>query len=479
MAALTGAISVKVMALVLVKVLTIVLPKHDYGLYALWMSFVILVSTFSTSAFSATLWRFMPQRRKLETIESASELFMTAITGGFAFLLTSVALFSVLDLIGLRIVDDQFYLTTLVIVGFLAATYVLRELVLVVSGSEQSSQEVLAFNLAYGGVSTVFAGFIGLAFRDYRLVLVGLSLGYAVPVVTSLAIKLRQYGSRLPKLSDFKKSLGFGGPSILVGSVKTLVPFLASFIVGHWIGIPEVATLSIAIVVGGILSFVVGPPQTAYQAYIVNAYETGNYDKGQETATTIIELFLMISAPVAFSMIAMSPLLVHVFSTEQYIDATILIPFTVLSAVLVAFSYFWKIQLDLVEKPHLTGFTYLASVAPLVVVAMLLIPAVGLLGIGVAIVSQSGFVAIVLLIIGNSQLPIRQRSRFWIGWVISILAMVSIFQIAGILGIPDIVSTLIALGGYLLVIRITGLMSIQRARTIISLLISRSVSLEY
>jgi O-antigen/teichoic acid export membrane protein len=474
MAALTGAISVKVMALVLVKVLTTALPKHDYGLYALWMSFVILLSTFSTSAFSATLWRFMPQRRKLEARDGASQLFMTAITGAFAFLVTSVVLFSVLDLVGLRIVEDQFYLTTLLIVGFLAASYVLKELILVVSGSEQSSREVLAFNLAYGGVSTVFAGFIGWAIRDYRLVLVALSIGYAIPVVISLAFKLRQYGSRMPKLSDFKKSLGFGGPSILVGSVKTLVPFLASFIVGYMIGIPEVATLSIAIVVGGILSFVVGPPQTAYQAYIVNAYETGSYEKGQETATTIIELFLLLSAPVAFSMMTMSPLLVYLFSTEQYIDATILVPFTVASAVLVAFSYFWKIQLDLVEKPHLTGFTYLASVAPLVIAAVLLIPVVGLLGIGVAMVAQSGFVALMLFVIGNSRLPIRQRRRFWIGWILSIVAMIAAYQIVELIGISDVVSTMVALGGYLLVIRIAGLMSVQRARLIISLLLSRS-----
>ena len=312
-AALTSAILVKVMSLILVKTLTSILPISGYGAYSIWMTFITLVSTLSTSAFSATIWRFMPHRRSSETKESASALFVTALSGSTSIILVTVVVFWILNLSGMRIVDDSLYLTTLVIVGFLVVFNALKELILVVSGSEQNPREILIFNLTYSSSATAIACLVGWIFVDYHIVLIGLGIGYAIPILVSLTIKIRQYGFVYPRKSDLKKSISFGGPSILVGSVKTLVPFLTSLIVSSWIGLQAVATLSIALLFASIFSFVVVPPQTAYQAYIVNAFETDNYKKGNEMATLVIELFTFLATPIAFLMVILSPLLILQF----------------------------------------------------------------------------------------------------------------------------------------------------------------------
>ncbi|MFW9965063.1 MAG: lipopolysaccharide biosynthesis protein [Candidatus Sifarchaeia archaeon] len=472
-AALSGAIIVKAMALVLVKVLTILLPKSEYGAYSIWISFILLASTFSASAFSATIWRFMPQRRSSGTMKDASCLFMTSIYGSISFILATFVFVFLLDIIGLRIVDDPLYGTTLIIVFFLAILYVLRELILVVSGSEQNSREILIFNLAFGSSSTVIGCLVGWMFNDYRIVFVGLTVGYAIPIIISLAIKVRQYGTTSPKLFDFRKSIGFGGPSILMESVKTFVPFITSLIIAAWIGLQEVATLSIAILLASVFSFIVNPPLTAYQAYIVNAYEMGSYERGNEISTIMTESFLLLVSPIVFLMIVFSPLLILLVSTEQYITATLLIPFTVISAVLLSFSYFWKIQLDLVEKPHFTGITYILSAIILVLLSVLLVPEVGLIGVGIAMVVQAGFVLVLLHILGNSQLPIRQKRQFLLPWTLASVTLVTIFYVLHLWGFPDVVSVSVSLVLYLAIARATGLFSFQRVKSIISLLFSR------
>jgi len=472
-AALSSAILAKVMALVLVKVLTSILPKSDYGAYSIWMTFIVLVSTFSTSAFSATIWRFMPHRRSSETKESASALFMTSVSGSISIILATVVLFWILNLSGMRVVDDSLYVMTLAIVGLLAILYGLKELILVVSGSEQNPREILIFNLAYSSSATVIACLVGWIFADYHIVLIGLGIGYTIPIIVSLVIKIRQYGIVAPRESDLRKSLSFGGPSILVGSVKTLVPFLTSVIVGVWIGLQAVATLSIAILLASIFSFVVGPPQTAYQAYIVNAFETGNYKKANEMATLVIEIFVFLATPIAFLMITLSPLLILLVSTQQYFDATLLIPYTVVDAVLIAFSYFWKIQLDLIERPQLTGIIYAVSAIVLAVTSVLSVPVIGLVGVGIAMVLQSGFIAIALYTLGNAALPISQKRKFWLVWFLASMILIVIFEVLVSCGIPDVLSAFISLAAYLALNGASGFLNIQRARLILSLLFSR------
>jgi O-antigen/teichoic acid export membrane protein len=473
MAALVGAVSVRAFTLVLVKILTILLPQSEYGLYALWISFVILASTFSTSAFSATIWRFLPQRNQ-ESKESASRLIVSALTGSVSLVIGLMLVFSVMGLFGFRIVADPLYLTSLFIIGFLATIYAVREIVLVVSGSEQNYKEILAFNLLYGSSSTLVAALFAWLFVDLQLVLAGLCLGYAVPILISLLIKLRQYSIQPPQKSDFKKFFEFGGPSIIVGTVKSYIPFFASFSVGLIVGLTDVAILSIAILIAGLFSFVANPPLTAYHAYIVNMYERGNYEKGKETATFFIEIFLIISGPIAFLMILLSPQLIWLFSTQAYANATQLVPFTVIFSVIVAFSYFWKIQLDLVEKPQLTGAVYIVSAILYGFFALWLTQIIGTVGVGIAMIIQSSCVAILLFTLGNRYLPMNPRRRFWVGWFVSTVILCIAYTILFLSAMPTIISISIPLALYLVMIWATKLLDVPKVRMILRTLASRS-----
>jgi O-antigen/teichoic acid export membrane protein len=168
-----------------------------------------------------------------------------------------------------------------------------------------------------------------------------------------------------------------------------------------------------------------------------------------------------------------SPLLIPLISTIEYLDAMLLIPFTVLAVVMTSLSYFWRMQLDLVEKPQLTGLIYLISAFVLAFACVVLIPPLGILGVGVAIVAQAFCVLVLLVFAGNSYMPIEMKKQYWTKWIGANLALVVAFLILQYFALPDLVSGLGSLLVYLLTIWITGLLRVHSVKTIIRLLVSR------
>ena len=472
--AFISAIIVRGMTLLLVKILTTILLKEEYALYAFWLSFVVLSSTFSTSAFSASLWRFLQRRAFSADTTEAARLLSAALAGASAFLLcVYVSLAISFQLFGFQLVDDPIYLTTLAVVGILGFFYVLRELLLVVSGTEQNSREILMFSVSFGAIAYVVACVFAFIYGTHLLVLLGLSIGYLMPVLAVLAIKTKQYGLSTPTSQDFKVIFRFGGPNIVIASVTSFVPFLVSFLIGQWIGLAEIATLSIAIAVAGLFTFVARPPQNAYRAYIVNAFESGTYDEGAKTSAKVVELFLAFSAPAVCALILMSPLLVMIISTAEYLDATVLIPFTIAHSVIMALSYFWRVQLDLIERTYLIGLIYVTSAVALVISCIYLIPVAGMVGAGYAMLIQAAVVLVMMLAIGNRLLPIRMNRRFGFGFITSTVIMVTLIVLLTLLGIPSWLLVASSSFVYIVAMELTGALKLREVFILVQLLLGR------
>ena len=192
-AAFISSILVRGMTLVLVKILTMTILKEEYALYAFWLSFVILTSTFSTSAFSASLWRFMQRKVVSDDKTGASRLLAASFGGAFIFLFSIYALLAMsFQLFEFQLIDDPIYLATLVAVGILGFFYVLRELLLVVSGTEQNSREILVFTISFGATAYAVACVAAFIYGNHMFIIRGLSVGYLMPVMAVLAMKTKQ-----------------------------------------------------------------------------------------------------------------------------------------------------------------------------------------------------------------------------------------------------------------------------------------------
>jgi O-antigen/teichoic acid export membrane protein len=454
-AGLVSAIVVRGLGIVLVKILSIYLTKIEYGTYALWLALVFLLSTISTSPFSATIWRYL-QKKRLEIPKDASKLLTFCFIGSLVILgVIYAGLFFAFILFNVKVVADPIYLSALSISGILTIFYVLKEVILVVSGSEQNSREILSFNLAFGIASTTIGALLAVIFQELLLVLVGLCLGYSVPILAALVIKLKQYQSNRFGREEVKLVTEFGGPIMVANSATNAVPFITSFLVSLWIGLAEVGTLSIAQTLAGLLSFVISPVLMAYNAYMVMTYETSDFDKGNQVTTRVVELYLTLVTPIVWLTISYSTFLIELISTGAYLDSAILIPYTVLAVAILSLSQFWKIRIELAQKTYIAAIVYTFATAGLVISSVIFLQEYGLVGIGFAILIHSILVMIGLYISANKYIPISLRPLYFASWTVSVALLIVTDMLIQQIGLSSLISGIIASGVYLVMLILT------------------------
>ena len=78
---------------------------------------------------------------------------------------------------------------------------------------------------------------------------------------------------------------------MVIRSAAASQTFVASFFLAIWVSFSDVALLSVALSLSGILALVLNPAMMAYRAYITNVYESGNLESGNILTTKVIELF--------------------------------------------------------------------------------------------------------------------------------------------------------------------------------------------
>ena len=129
-------------------------------------------------------------------------------------------------------------------------------------------------------------------------------------------------------------------------------------------------------------------------------------------------------------MMLFSPFLIEILSSVDYLDAVSVLPYTITSTVLIAFSYFWKLRLDLVKKTKFIGLSHIVALIVLITTTVLLVPIYGLVGAGLAIMLHSISLLLLLAFSGNRELPLRIGSRF-LG-IVSLACMILVISFIGL-----------------------------------------------
>lgn len=357
------------------------------------------------------------------------------------------------------------------IIAVLTIFHILREIILVLSQTEQNAREILVFTMAYSMSSTMVAGLIALITHDYRLVLVGLTVGNSVPILISFVIKVKQYKLSMPSYSDFTEVMKYGGPYMIFSSAVSSVSFITSFFAALLLGLSAVGSLSVTLVLTGIFALMVDPAMLAYRAYITNVYETGNIGKGNMATTRIMEIFILLAAFIFWIMIRSSSFLIELFSSTSYLDAGMILPFAVISTILLSFSDFWRFRLDLIKKTQVIAVIYFTGIVTLVASCAILLPNFGLVGLGFALVFYALVIVIPTVLTGNHYLPLPLRSRFGVLWALSFSMMVISDRLLQLLNVPSVVGLIISCIVYSIAVFSFGILRIDDVRRIFRMFI--------
>ncbi len=454
---LTAAVIARLMSLLLLKMLAVTLTKSDYGRYSLWFSLMFLTATLSTSPFSATLWRFL-QSDQFEKASRKARLLSTATVGSLLISMTVPALlYAIHGATGHVIAEDPFYLLSLTAVSFLTVSYIFKEIVLVVSGTEQNSKEILVFGIMLSSGSFLAAAAFTLLLVDFRATLIGSFLGMIIPALIIYRHKLRVYGYARPNLDILKKCFSYGGPLIIVATVSSALSFIVSFFVGMYTGLTQVATLGVSLTVGSIVGFIVGPPLTAYNAFLVNSYESDCFDSSDRISARIIEMFISFSTVALVLIFSAAPIVVTLIASEAYLDAVPLLPFIVFSTLVLSFSQFWKLRLDLVQKTHIVGIAYFLSLVVLIISCVIAVPVFGVTGAALALVLQSLTVLLLVVPAGQRYLRISIPRSFFGKWFVAVACLIAAERFLSPFGI------LMPIRGFLAGCVFVGVMLVTRA----------------
>jgi O-antigen/teichoic acid export membrane protein len=312
----------------------------------------------------------------------------------------------------------------------------LKELAVVIAGTEQNSKEILLFNVSYSVCSFFAAIAFAVIFGGFRAAMLGLFVGLTLPAALSFYRKLRKHGFSHPNRSLLRKSLSYGGPLMVVTTVNTALSFFASYFVSAYVGLDDVAVLGVALTVSSIVGFIVMAPLPAYNAYLVNSYESGQFKRSNVVTTRVIEIFISSVTVIFVLVLSAGPLIISIVATEAYLDAVSLIPYTTLSVILFALSSFWRYRLLLKEKTQLVGLVYLISLGMLVISANYLVQNQGTGGVGIALIIQAAFVLITIVILAQRNLSISISRVFFGKWFLGAFVLIMTFGILSSLSVP-------------------------------------------
>ncbi len=358
-------------------------------------------------------------------------------------------------------------MVSLLIVGFLSSGLLLRELTLVVSGTEQNSREIVAFNMSFSSLATMCAALFGIYFLDASAVLLGLGLGYFIPLLIALRLQLKRYGFSMPSLADFRVIVRFGGPNMVVTSSSTAIPFVASYLTMVMIGLSDVATLAIALTISGLVSLVIGPPFTAYQSYLVKTYENNQFESAEKVTGRLFELFTSFVTFAVWGLFVFSSILISFISTPDYLSASSLVPFTATATTIIMVSYFWKLRLDLVEKTMYTGGIHVVGIVSFIILCPLFVSYLGLIGVGLALLCHSIVIAILLAYAGNMFLPIQIKRKFIFSWILATSLMIASYYALEGLSLSYPISSIISLLVFLIISFSSGMVRFEDLKQIL------------
>ena len=258
---------------------------------------------------------------------------------------------------------------------------------------------------------------------------------------------------------------------MIVTTVTVSTTFVVNYFVGSNVGFAEVGTLAIALTIAGIVGFVVGPPLTAYNVFLINSYESGVLERSNRVTTRIMEMYLSFATVVFVLALSAAPIIVTLIATEEYLDAIPLLPFTIGAILIIPFSRIWQYRLLLKEKTHLVGGAYFLSLVVLVVSCIIFVPLYGVEGAGFALFMHALTVFVIIVPSGQKSMGFKLPRSFFGKWILSLITLVIIRDGLSLLGIIPLISGVFSVSVYLTIMLITRAHRIEDIKRIVSLLL--------
>lgn len=381
---------VLVEAFIALKIFTNLLSVSEYGLYELSYSLAIMISFISSGGFPQSINRYIIRFDSRNKTKVANDLFYTALITvfliNFALLIFLFGSFYA----NLELIDSPNYFTLLIGIGLLAVFMGSNHLLI---GLVRARQLVKWYAILF-----VLKAFIGLVleiilvfFLKFQVfgMLLGLSGGEACGFFLFFIWLFRERAFGHFSKHRLMELLKFGLPLTISQAIGTSINFLIAFLIFSYASSEELAYFALGNSVSSLINILIIGITTAYNPIIGKLYEQGLKDSLTSFTNIVLRFYLVLSIPFILFLTSLAPILIVLFSNENYLPGAVVVPYILISLFFTPLTTittqggFLKYRMDLVT------IVYAIAAGITILFAFLIIPIYGIIGASIVLIIQA------------------------------------------------------------------------------------------
>lgn len=246
----------------------------------------------------------------------------------------------------------------------------------------------------------------------------GLAIGIPGALVTILLVDIvfagiglffiRRWIVRPREFRLLGDMLRFAAPIGLICIIGEFSPLLERTLTNRLLGAEDLSLYAAAIKISMGIGLFIGAFQTAWGPFCLSLYKQS--DAGQ-TYNLVLKLFSLCICVVTVLMALVAHPLILILATEEYEGAVIVVFPLMMGLAIEATGWITEIGISISKRSHLQLYSYSAFVAVTLAGILLLAPALGLLGVGMAVMSGHVVKALLSSWLGQRAYPLPWRYR--------------------------------------------------------------------
>jgi len=419
------------------KIFTNVLTKTEMGRYAIFISAITTIFTYSTLGFPAALNRFTvsyKERKQLENLKN----FLT--TGFIIFLTAELTITSILIILYYttgftpKFLNIEPYIITLIIVSLVAITQIFSTMCYVIASALQNSRYYAIIMIMRVFLQIPF-GFLFVVFLNLGVfgLILGLLLSEFIVALYSFYYLVKDVGIGKFSWKEGKAMLSFSVPGYIAAI------FISSFDLGLKVFVDYVfpvegkeiialyqygalAVVNILLVAGNLFRVV-------YRPIIFKYFEQKRNREIQTLTITISKLFTITIVFSAIFLFAFSPLLIPFLTKSSYLSSISVIPILMLSTIIGYLRTLITYGHTLYYKNYWNAIAAITAIIISAILGYFIIPTLGLIGLGLVYLSLTSIQFFILFFVSQHYFKVK----FEIKLIIKILVLCGVSIGTGII----------------------------------------------
>lgn len=422
----------------LLPLVTKTLGSYNYGLWVQINITVSLLAPLALMGLSMGIIRFLSSEKDIDKIREGffSVLIFVALTG----LLISTLVFLLSDLLAIYLFKD------------ISTSYLIKAGALLILLSSITQISTFYFRI-FRYVRTFALLTLFQAFGQLILTLIFLFMGFgllgvisAVLIIQSLLFFISifkivsQIGFKIPQFKYIRDYLNYSVPLTPNSLIRWITDSSDRYMVAYFLGLSQVGIYSASYAIGNLIQLFITPIQLILFPELSKLFDEGKIDEVKSYLSYSMKYFLLIAIPTVFGLSALAKPMLEIFTTQEFISGSIVIPFIALSGLL---SGIFQIVINithLVKKTKFNLYIHIFVALLNVVFNFLLIPSIGIVGAAIATLISYTLMAIICIYVSFRHIVFNLNYNFILKSIVSSSIMYAVIfylnpsNIMGLLG---------------------------------------------